>query len=363
MIAIAVLIITCPCALALAVPMVHVVAAKRLFDERIVIKDGSALERLATVDAVIFDKTGTLTTGRPRLVSQSDPDTNSLAATIAAHSRHPYAEAFAGLHTSDCKISFDTVSEYPGMGLEAALGADVYRFGRPDWAVAERRSDAADDEVPVVLSVNGTCMARFHLDDILRSGASEAIADLTALGIDVSILSGDTDKRVRSIAMQCGLPYTSGARPDDKVRQIAAQKAAGKKILMVGDGLNDAPALLAADVSMAPASAADIGRNAADFVFLRDSLSAVPQAVSVARKASARVRQNFALAIAYNIVAIPIAVFGHVTPLLAAVAMSLSSTAVVANALRPYPGQAARRCGTDIGRASPPASPVRGAAI
>jgi Cu2+-exporting ATPase len=363
-IAIAVLIITCPCALALAVPMVHVVAAKRLFDERIMIKDGSALERLATVDAVIFDKTGTLTTGRPRLVSHSDPDTNALAATIAAYSRHPYAEAFAGLHISDCKVSFDTVSEYPGMGLEAALGTDIYRFGRPDWALAERRSNAADDEVPVVLSINGTCMAGFHLDDILRAGASEAIADLAALGLGVTILSGDSDKRVQSIATQCGLSFTAGARPDDKVRQITALRNAGRKILMVGDGLNDAPALLAADVSMAPASAADIGRNAADFVFLRDSLSAVPQAIAVARKASARVRQNFVLAIAYNVVAIPVAVLGHVTPLLAAVAMSLSSIVVVANALRPYPGQGSgthhHRAG--IGQSNPGASPIAGAA-
>jgi Cu2+-exporting ATPase len=363
-IAIAVLIITCPCALALAVPMVHVVAAKRLFGERIMIKDGSALERLAAVDTVIFDKTGTLTTGRPRLLCPSDCDTNELAAAIAAYSRHPYAAAFAELRTSCRKIAFDTVSEYPGMGLEARLGTDVYRFGRPDWAIAGPGSDPADDEVAVALSTNGACTARFRLVDIPRADASEAIADLTALGLGVSILSGDSDKRVRNIATQCGVSYTAGARPDDKVRQIAALKAAGKKILMVGDGLNDAPALRAADVSMAPASAADIGRNAADFVFLRDSLFAVPQAIAVARRAGARVRQNFALAIAYNVVAIPIAVLGHVTPLLAAVAMSLSSIVVVANALRPYPGQSptARRKKADIGQAHPAASPVARAA-
>jgi Cu2+-exporting ATPase len=361
-IAIAVLIITCPCALGLAVPMVHVVAAKRLFDSGIMIRDGSALERLANVDAVIFDKTGTLTTGRPRLVCAGDADTNALAAAIAAHSRHPYAQALAELSDGRRGIAFDTVSEYPGMGLEARLGSDVYRLGRPDWAVAEPQSLAADDETPVVLSTNSSCTAVFRLDDNLRPGASEAIADLTALELGVSILSGDNDMRVRHIATQCGVTYTAGARPADKVRRIAALKAAGRKVLMVGDGLNDAPALIAADVSMAPASAADIGRNAADLVFLRDSLSAVPQAIAVAHDAGRRVRQNFALAITYNVVAIPVAVLGHVTPLLAAVAMSLSSIIVVANALRPGSRPRTRHPAARIGQAEPAASPIPGAA-
>src|SRR6185503_6121226 len=145
------------------------------------------------------------------------------------------------------KIAFDTVSEFRGMGLEAKLGDDVYRFGRPDWAIAGPGSDPADDEVPVALSTNGACTARFRLVDVLRAGTSEAIADMTTLGLGVSILSGDSDKRVRNIAKQCGVPYAARARPEDKVRQIVALKTAGKKILMVGDGLNDAPALLTAD--------------------------------------------------------------------------------------------------------------------
>ena len=341
--AIAVLIITCPCALGLAVPMVQVVAAKRLFEQGIMIRDGSALERLADVDAVIFDKTGTLTTGRARLVAASDADAHALAAAIAAHSRHPYSQALAEISDGRREVAFDTVSEHPGMGLEARLGRDVYRLGRPDWAIAEPQCSAADHETPVVLSTNGKCTAAFHLDDTLRTGAREAIADLLAFGLGVSILSGDNDKRVRDIAERCGVSYAAGARPADKVRHIAARKTAGGKVLMIGDGLNDAPALMAADVSMAPASAADIGRNAADLVFLRESLAAVPQAIAVARDAGQRVRQNFALAVTYNVVAIPIAVLGHVTPLLAAVAMSLSSIIVVANALRPGLGARDRR--------------------
>ncbi len=361
-VAIAVLIITCPCALGLAVPMVHVVAARRLFDEGIMIRDGGALERLANVDAVIFDKTGTLTTGRPRLVSASNADMNALAAAIAVHSSHPYSRALADLSSGRGKIAFDTVSENPGTGLEARLGREVYRLGRPDWALTEPRLDVGDDEVPVVLSKNGLCAAEFRLDDDLRAGAREAIADLTARGLGVSILSGDNNKRVREIAARCGVSYTAGARPADKVRYIAAMKDAGRNVLMVGDGLNDAPALIAADVSMAPASAADIGRNSADLVFLRESLAAVPQAIAVASDAGKRVRQNFSLAIAYNVVAIPIAVLGYVTPLVAAVAMSLSSIMVVANTLRPDLGRSARRPAAQVGQADGTASPIPGAA-
>jgi len=155
-----------------------------------------------------------------------------------------------------------------------------------------------------------------------------------ASGLCVEILSGDNGRRVGDIADHLGVIFTAGARPPDKVSRITTLKQTGRKVLMVGDGLNDAPALTAADVSMAPASAADIGRNAADLVFLRENLQAVPQAIAIARQAARLVRQNFALAIAYNFIAIPVAVLGQVTPLMAAFAMSLSSVIVVANALR-----------------------------
>jgi P-type Cu2+ transporter len=168
----------------------------------------------------------------------------------------------------------------------------------------------------------------------LRRGASEAFAELSQLGLRVAIVSGDNAKRVHAIAAGLGVTYLAGARPAEKLHYVSEIRGAGSRMLMVGDGLNDAPALAAADVSMAPATAADIGRNAADLVFLRESLNAVPQAIEISRRAKALVRQNFALAIAYNIVAIPVAVLGGVTPLVAAIAMSLSSILVVANALR-----------------------------
>jgi Cu2+-exporting ATPase len=341
-IAIAVLIVTCPCALGLAVPMVQVVAARRLFEAGIMIKDGSALERLATVDTAIFDKTGTLTSGRPGLVAESDSETNALAAAISAHSRHPYSRALAALGSGDGSITLDSVTERPGMGLEARVGEDIYRLGRPDWAAP----DHSDDTATVLLSVNGRALAAFHLDDAIRPDAREALDAMKRADLRVEIFSGDNEPRVGAVASRLAVPATSGATPADKLAHIAALRHAGRRVLMVGDGLNDAPALAAADVSMAPATAADIGRNAADLVFLRESLLAVPQALVIARAAARLVWQNFMLAIAYNLIAIPIAVLGHVTPLMAAVAMSLSSVIVVANALRldgarrPAPGNA-----------------------
>jgi Cu2+-exporting ATPase len=341
--AVAVLIVTCPCALGLAVPMVHVVAARRLFEKGIMIKDGGALERLAGIDTVMFDKTGTLTSTQPRLAVQVDTEANALtlAAALAAHSRHPYAQALAALG-HDRPVVFDGVSELPGSGIEAQRGDDVYRLGRPDWALAERALLPSERDATVVLAINGAPYARFGLDDQLRDGAAEAVAELKGLGAFVEILSGDNGARVQRIARQLGLTCVAGARPADKIRHVEAFKRAGNKVLMIGDGLNDAPALRTADVSMAPASASDIGRNAADLVFLRESLLAVPQAIAIAKAAGRLVRQNFALSIAYNFVAIPLAVFGGLTPLLAAIAMSLSSITVVLNALRlgvPTPGR------------------------
>src|SRR5262249_49038892 len=331
--AIAVLIITCPCALGLAVPMVHVVAARRLFDKGIMIRDGSALERLAGVDTVIFAKTGTLTTGEAGLVTARDADDHArrVAGRIAVHSRHPYARALA--LAADSGVAFDSMSELAGLGLEARAGPVVYRLGRSDWAIADA-SSTRDETEAVVLSANGRRVAGFRIDERLRPGTHEAFSALSELGLRVAILSGDNATRVHDVAAGLGVTYVASARPADKLRYIDEIKASGTCVLMVGDGLNDAPALAAADVSMAPATAADIGRNAADLVFLREGLDAVPRAIEISRRANALVRQNFGLAIAYNLVAIPVAVLGHVTPLVAAIAMSLSSVLVVANALR-----------------------------
>lgn len=338
-IAVAVLIITCPCALGLAVPMVQVAAARRLFENGIMVKDGSAMERLGEIDTVLFDKTGTLTLGGLRLADEDaiDPEKLALAASIAAHSQHPHSRALiAAAAGRKATAAFDSISERPGFGLEARSGSTVFRLGRAEWALedSEARRAMADD-TGTVLSVNGRLVEAFRFEDHVRPGAEEAIAALARSGLAVEVISGDRSGPVQTMAAALGIArFEAGALPGEKAARVASLAASGHKVLMVGDGLNDGPALVAAHASMAPATAADVGRNAADFVFLRESLEAVPLTMAVSRQAGKLIRQNFALAIAYNAIALPIAILGHVTPLVAALAMSLSSVIVVANALR-----------------------------
>jgi Cu2+-exporting ATPase len=339
-IAIAVLIVTCPCALGLAVPIVQVVAARRLFEKGIMVKDGTALERLAEIDTVLFDKTGTLTLGKPCLVHPVEiaPEYLKIAAEIAVHSSHPIAASIAAAGVAE-KIQvpkFDKVKEYPGLGLEAGSGDVLYRLGQPVWALAANEKHCASGTASVsALTRNGELLATFTLEDRIRPGARQSVQDLVEQGLTVEILSGDHHEAVEGLALRIGVArFLSGLLPSEKLTRIRELSKAGRKMMMVGDGLNDAPALAAAYVSMAPATAADIGRNSADFVFLNENLSAVTDALEISRSAKALVGQNFALAIGYNAIAVPIAVLGYVTPLVAAVAMSLSSVLVVANALR-----------------------------
>jgi len=338
-VAISVLIITCPCALGLAVPMVQVVAARRLFECGIMVKDGGALERLAEVGHVVFDKTGTLTRGAACMTGGEGIDRKALAiaAGLAAHSRHPYSQAIAAAARArdTAPAELTAVSELPGDGLEGTIGATTYRLGRAEWALTDHPMPSAQGEGSgVVLSGNGRLLSRFDVADVLRPGAREAVAMLAAMGMSLEILSGDREAAVRRLASKLGLRYAAHASPGMKMAHVASLAASGRKVLMVGDGLNDAPSLMAAHVSMAPGSAAEIGRNAADLVFLRENLSAVPRGIEVARRADRLVRQNLGLAVAYNAIAVPVAVLGNLTPLLAAVAMSMSSLVVVVNAMR-----------------------------
>ncbi len=337
-IAIAVLIITCPCALGLAVPIVQVVASRRLFEAGIMVKDGSAIERIAEIDTVAFDKTGTLTYGQPQLVDAASIPAEHLAiaAAIARRSSHPLSRAIAAA-APDAGLALNEIREHPGLGVEAELEGHRYRLGRAEWALAADAADAGG----TVLSRDGALVARFAFAETLRPQARTAVDVLRGDGLAIVLLSGDRPEAVQPIAGRLGINEVSaGLLPAGKVERLAALTAEGRKVLMVGDGLNDAPALATAHASMAPASAADIGRNAADFVFLHDGLDAVPAAIAVARAAGRLVRQNFALAILYNALALPVAIAGYVTPLIAALAMSLSSILVVANALRLDAGQA-----------------------
>lgn len=332
-IAVAVLIITCPCALGLAVPMVQVVAARRLFERGIMVKDGGGLERLSEIDYVLLDKTGTLTAGNPQLVGDgTDRDTLALAAGIAAHSRHPYSHALTAAASRKQSVPAAAVVEHAGNGVEAKIGNDVLRLGRPEWALAA--GAVVPENTNVALSRNGQLLASFEFTDRLRRDGAEAVKLLVEMGLTVEILSGDREQPVRQIAEVLHVPYFAGLTPLEKTRRIAELKASGKKPLMIGDGLNDAPALAAAHASIAPSTAADVGRNAADLVFLHESLLAAPDAIAIARSADVLVRQNLWLSVVYNAIAMPIAIAGFVTPLVAAIAMSGSSLAVIANALR-----------------------------
>lgn len=338
--AIAVLIITCPCALGLAVPIVHVVGSNRLFANGVMIKDGAAFEKMAAVDTVLFDKTGTLTRGTPSVVAppQASAADRSAACALAATSAHPFAKAVSRhLDGDQQSIELEEIRETAGLGVEAVLAGNTARLGRRDWVL-----EIADDSVPppaegseVLFAMAGGPAIRFGLSDALRPDATQTIRALDAAGLNIEILSGDLEAPVCAVAAELGVEKIRfGMKPADKVSHVEALQNAGRQCFVVGDGLNDAPALTAGYVSMAPSSGSDVGRLAADYVFTGDSLGAVQLARATGMATGRLVRQNFAIALAYNCIAVPLAMLGFVTPLFAALAMSASSIAVVANSMR-----------------------------
>lgn len=332
-IAISVLIITCPCALGLAVPVAQVVASSALMRGGVMVKDGGALERIARVDRALIDKTGTLTMGRPLpdpvVVARLPEEIAQVALALASHSRHPLSQALAealGARGITAAPLTDVV-EVAGEGMRANwLGLRV-ALRRPEGTQAARGMVAA-------LDIEGRQAWVIPFADRLRPDYAQAIAWLRDQGVTPEILSGDRGQAVVDAACATGLFARAGVSPEGKQQAIAGLHAAGHRVLMAGDGLNDGPALAAADASIAPGSASDVGRQAADFVFMGDSLLALPRAVAGARATMRVVRQNFALAIGYNLLAVPLAIAGYVTPLLAAVAMSTSSLIVIGNSLR-----------------------------
>ena len=331
--AIAVLIITCPCALALAVPAVQIAAASRLFRHGILLKSGDALERLAEIDRIVFDKTGTLTLGRPVLLNADEISDEMLkaAAGLAAASRHPYASAVveaARARLGSVELAAG-VEESAGEGLKRFTADGEERLGSASWC-------DVDGEATASLFYRGTdgSTAAFLFNDALRGDARETVARLQEKGFLPALLSGDRKQAVEQAANAVGIGDWRGmANPADKIAALK-ERGAGHKILMVGDGLNDAPALAEAHVSMSPAGAADITQRAADLVFQGDRLAPVIEAIQTAIRARSMSFQNFAIALAYNAVCVPLAMSGYVTPLVAAIAMSTSSILVTANALR-----------------------------
>ena len=327
--AVSVLIITCPCALALAVPVVQVVASGRLLRQGILIKSATAQERLSQVDTVVFDKTGTLTIGRPELIEGDYAEADlQLAASIAAASKHPVARAICRALPGVAVA--EGVREVPGCGLE---WGEVKLGGRRWLGIPEDGAKANGPEL--FLARPGQTPVRFAFADKPREDAAEVVAKLKKRGFAVELLSGDREGTVAQVAAELGIKaWKAGCSPADKYAHLAELAAAGKKVLMVGDGLNDAPALASAHVSMSPSSAVDVSQTAADIVFQGHRLSPVVESLAVSFKAGSLVRQNFVLALGYNLFTIPMAVMGMVTPLIAAIAMSTSSVIVITNALR-----------------------------
>jgi Cu2+-exporting ATPase len=336
LIAVAVLIITCPCALALAVPTVQVVASGRLMRGGVLLKSATALERLAQVDTVVFDKTGTLTVGRPELIPDMNRTLENLAfaATLARNSQHPLSRAL--VRAAGPGMPAAGVEERPGRGLELDTPDGTVRLGsRSFCGVAAARDDDKNAALELWLSRPGRAPVRFAFSDTPRADAAEVVAGLMKRGCRVELLSGDRAEVVAGLAARLGIEeWRAGVDPAGKCARLAELRGAGRRVLMVGDGLNDAPALAAADVSASPATATDIAQTSADAVFQGDRLAPVLELIDTARGSDRLVRQNLGFSLIYNLFAVPLAMLGYVTPLVAAVAMSSSSLVVMANALR-----------------------------
>jgi Cu2+-exporting ATPase len=324
--AVCVLLITCPCGLAIAVPAVQVVASGALFRRGVLVASATALERLASADHAVLDKTGTLTEGRPVLIPEGQaPEVLRAAASMARASRHPLAKALLRA-CPDAPLAPDTV-EIAGQGLQSGM----VRLGSPSFCGLDGITDGmvlvyrGADATPVI----------FRFADRLREDAPEAVAALKRLGLSVELLSGDGPGAVASAAIAAGIAeWRAGADPHAKAAHIESLKQAGLKPLMVGDGINDAAALAAAYVSASPAGATDLAQTTADIVLQREGLAVLPEAIRIARRAQFLARQNIGFSLTYNVIAVPAAIAGMVNPLIAALVMASSSLIVIGNALR-----------------------------
>lgn len=333
-IAAAVLIITCPCALGLAVPAVTTAASGRLFRKGMLIKHATALERLSETDTVVFDKTGTLTSGAPELVNLGDHARAKVevALALAEASAHPLSVSLAkaarqaGIKPANVR----DITEVPGYGTQGEYRGQRVRLGRAAWVGAQQGA-----ETSAWLAIGDDAPLAFRFSDALRPGADEAVEALRASGKHVLLISGDSKGAVRALAEKLGITdWVAEALPQDKAQRIQDLRDQGRKVLMVGDGLNDTAALAAAHVSISPASALDAARVASDIVLLGNDLLPIADACDTAIKATRRIRENFQIATVYNVIAVPLAVIGLATPLIAALAMSTSSITVSLNALR-----------------------------
>jgi Cu2+-exporting ATPase len=347
-ITVAVLVVSCPCALSLATPAVLAAATGTLHRLGILITRGHALETLGRTTHVVFDKTGTLTEGRPALIGvmplhgRGRDECLALAAALERGSEHPVARALLSAAADLAPVPALEISNYPGQGIEALVNGRRVRIGSPAFASELARRPLPDeliftaDEVTVVaLADEQGYLALFTLGDALRTGARWLVRELEARGKTVCLLSGDRRSTVAHLARELGIGTAVGeAGPEAKLAFVRGLQARGAVVAMVGDGVNDAPVLAQAQVSIAMGGGTDIAHASADMVLLADDLGRLSAAFDAARDAMRIIRQNLAWAAAYNAVAIPLAVAGWITPLIAGAGMAASSLAVVMNALR-----------------------------
>jgi Cu2+-exporting ATPase len=327
-IAVAVLIITCPCALGLAVPAVATAAIGRLYSIGFLVKSGTALERLAEVDVAIFDKTGTLTlAGDNARLEHLSPEQAAIARGLAQASDHPVSRALVAALPNADVAQLAAITEIAGSGMQAIYKGQTVKLGRGTWLGAS--FDGLGLQVGLAPPVP------LPLQETPRQGVSIAIKGLQDLGIPPRILSGDKQDAVSALAQELGIKdIQAEVSATGKHEYLTDLQKAGHHVLMIGDGLNDTASLAAAHASVAPSSALDASRNAADVVMLRENLDNFPLLIRIARSTSRLSKQNFAIAAGYNAIAIPVALLGYATPLVAAIAMSASSITVIANAMR-----------------------------
>jgi Cu2+-exporting ATPase len=333
----AVLIVTCPCALALAVPAVQVALVSKLLRHGIILKVPDALERLIAIQSVVFDKTGTLTTGHLTLVSNPPAKALAIAAAMALHSTHPLSMAIAAAAPNT--TPWPKVKEHPGKGLSATHNGHTYKLGSPGFCNVLAPVDLKDGQSAIILTSTAPNFKpiTFVLADTLKPDATATLHQLQTMGLTSYLLSGDAPATVQTIGQQAGLPAShilGGQTPKQKYAFLKNLEAQNQPALMCGDGMNDAPSLAAARVALSFGTASAIAQTSADFILQDESLRNIPRLYRWAWQGHRAVLMNFGLSFAYNIVTVPMAMAGYITPLGAAVAMSTSSLLVVMNALR-----------------------------
>jgi P-type Cu2+ transporter len=340
-ITLAVLVVTCPCALSIATPAALTAATGYLARCGLLVTRAGAIERLARVNRVILDKTGTLTLGQLR-ISSIEPlaemgadEALGVAAALEAVSEHPIARAFAVAHPAG---HASEVSVSPGLGIEGTVAGRRWRLGRPGWAAGlagAHPPPVAGDETAVCLAHETATVAIFRLADLLRAGSRVQLDRLAELGLVAEIASGDASEVVAPVAASVGIQsWQAGMTPEDKLAWLRLRQQAGDTVVMVGDGVNDAPVLAGADISVAMAGGTPLAQTSADMVLLGESLAPLAQGIDHARRTLRIVRQNLAWAAGYNLLALPLAATGFIAPWMAAIGMSASSLLVVLNALR-----------------------------